>query len=82
VGVRKNKRVKGAEKAEQGVQTLSAITGMRKGSGVTAEKDSKARPANTGIPARAPIVRAATPHKNAALPARKVGFESDMQHSG
>jgi len=69
VGVRKNKRVKGAEKAEQGVQTLSAITGMRKGSGVTAEKDSKAQPTNAGIPSRAPIVRALTPHENLTRPA-------------
>jgi hypothetical protein len=88
-GIKKGRRVTAAEKKVGGriatveeTESPPAITGMRKGSGVTAEKDSKARPANTGIPLRAPLVRATTPHKNAALPARKVGFESDMQHSG
>ncbi|NMB49222.1 MAG: hypothetical protein GX997_02000 [Bacteroidales bacterium] len=84
VGVRKSIRIKIAEKTEEeteGTESPPAITGMRKGSGVTAEKDSKAQPTNAGIPARAPLIRAATPHKNAALPARKVGFESDVQRS-
>ena len=55
--------------AEQGAQTLSAITGMRKGSGVTAEKDSKAQPTNAGIPSKTPVVRALTPHENLTRPA-------------
>jgi hypothetical protein len=65
--VRKGRRT--AEKTKEGTQTSPAI-GERKGHQVAAaEKEANSRPANTGIPSRAPVVRALTPHENFTRPA-------------
>jgi hypothetical protein len=67
LAVRKGRRT--AEKTKEGTQTSPAIA-ERKGHQVAAaEKEANSRPANTGIPSRAPVVRALTPHENLARPA-------------
>jgi hypothetical protein len=67
LAVRKGRRT--AEKTKEGTQTSPAIA-ERKGHQVAAaEKEANSRPANTGIPSRAPVVRALTPHENYTRPA-------------
>ncbi len=69
IGMRKRRHAAVETEAKEGAQTPPEIT-ERKGHQVAAaEKEANSRPANTGIPSRAPVVRALTPHENFTRPA-------------